>query len=262
MTSPRYEVRAGDALRLLMDVEAATVDAVVTDPPYSSGGATRGDRTASTSKKYASTGSSNRSLPDFTGDGRDGRGFQFWCSLWMSECLRVTRDGGALLAFTDWRQLPATCDAAQAGGWVWRGIIAWNKTESARPQLGRPRAQCEYVVFATKGPHEPYEGAPALPGFYPLRPPRDRVHIAQKPLELMQQLVQLAPPAGLILDPFAGSGTTGVAALREGRRALLFDISEHNAQIIRDRIDADHDDSDLTSSRAGQVPMFRGGSIQ
>ena len=53
--------------------------------------------------------------PDFTGDDRDQRAYGYWCALWLAECLRVTKPGGACLMFTDWRQLPATRDAIQAG---------------------------------------------------------------------------------------------------------------------------------------------------
>ena len=44
------------------------------------------------------------------------RSYQYWCALWLAECLRVTKPGGILCQFTDWRQLPATSDAIQAGG--------------------------------------------------------------------------------------------------------------------------------------------------
>ncbi|MCP5136043.1 MAG: site-specific DNA-methyltransferase [Gammaproteobacteria bacterium] len=45
-------------------------------------------------------------------------------------------------------------------------------------------------------------------------------HIAGKPLPLMEALMPLCPEGGLVLDPFAGSGTTGLAALNTGRRFL------------------------------------------
>lgn len=115
MTAP-YEIRTGDALRLLSEMGRHEVDAVITDCPYSSGGATRGDRTAAPSSKYVQGDSSNKELPEFDGDARDQRSWALWCSIWYGEALRVTKPGGILLSFTDWRQLPATCDAVQCGG--------------------------------------------------------------------------------------------------------------------------------------------------
>lgn len=108
---------AGDALAVLAQLDTAAVDAIITDPPYSSGGMTRGDRTAATTTKYVSSG---QPRAEFAGDNRDQRAYGYWCALWLSEALRATRPGGICAHFADWRQLPTTTDALQAGGWVWR----------------------------------------------------------------------------------------------------------------------------------------------
>ncbi len=68
-------------------------------------------------------------------------------------------------------------------------------------------------------------------------PATENDHIAVKPLELMRHLVRLvAPKGGLVLDPFAGSGTTGVAAVLEGVDYLLIEQDEGNAEIARARL--------------------------
>lgn len=221
----------GDALAVLRELPAASVDAVITDPPYSSGGMVRGDRaSATTGSKYTTSGVEGAA--DFSGDNRDQRGYAYWCALWLSECLRVAKAGAPCLLFTDWRQLPATTDALQAGGWVWRGIVPWYKPAS-RPMLGRFTAACEYVVWGTSGPR-PIEGE-ALPGFLQATPPRDREHITQKPLSLMHELIRIAPADGVILDPFAGSGTTLAAAKATGRRAIGIEINDHFAETMQRR---------------------------
>lgn len=69
MTTP-YTLHRGDALAVLRDLPSGSVDAVITDPPYSSGGMVRGDRMASTKLKYVQTGSASHELDDFTGDNR------------------------------------------------------------------------------------------------------------------------------------------------------------------------------------------------
>jgi len=149
--SARWSLQQGDALAVLRSMPNASVDAVITDPPYSSGGFTRGDRTASTTTKYTMTGTQIE-RPEFAGDNRDQRSFGYWCALWLSECLRIARPGAPICVFTDWRQLPTTTDAVQSGGWLWRGIVVWDKTEACRPAMGRFAAQCEYVVWGTAGP--------------------------------------------------------------------------------------------------------------
>jgi site-specific DNA-methyltransferase (adenine-specific) len=62
---------------------------------------------------------------------------------------------------------------------------------------------------------------PCLPGvFRQAVSGTEKLHVTGKPVEVMRGLVAICPPDGLILDPFAGSGTTIVAALAEDRRAV------------------------------------------
>lgn len=227
----------GDALAVLASLPTGSVDAIVTDPPYSSGGMMRGDRAGgSTVTKYVTTQNTKRDeLTDFSGDNRDQRAYSYWAALWLGECLRVTRAGGVCLTFTDWRQLPSTTDALQSGGWVWRGIVPWFKPD-ARPMSGRFTSACEYVAWGSAGPMPLDWTAPIFPGFYQSSPPRAREHITQKPLDVMRELVKIVPEGGTILDPFMGSGTTGCAAVLEGRRFVGVEMVEHYAEVAKRRI--------------------------
>lgn len=233
----RAELHHGEALRFLADLPTGHVDALITDPPYSSGGMVRGDRAGlSTTAKYVITGSSSKSMVEFSGDNRDQRGYAYWSALWLAEAHRVVRPGGIAILFSDWRQLPTTTDALQAGGFVWRGIVPWYKP-AARPIPGRFTAACEYVVWGSAGPMETdYRTQPTFPGFYQASSPRDRVHHTQKPLEVMRELVKIVPAGGLVLDPFTGSGTTGIAALIEGRRFLGCELTGHYAETAAGRL--------------------------
>lgn len=242
MVTPYYEddrasLFCADALAVIASRPTASVDVVITDPPYSSGGMVRGDRTQTDTKaKYSGGYGKQPDHQDFTGDSRDQRGYAYWLALWLSECLRVTRQGGLCLLFTDWRQLPSTTDAIQSGGWIWRGIVPWFKP-STRPMPNGFAGSCEYVVWASAGPIErDYEGGIYLPGFFQANAPREREHLTQKPLEVMRKLVQIAPVDGVILDPFMGSGTTGVAAVIEGRRFVGVEMQSHFAQVAERRI--------------------------
>lgn len=228
-----YELHHGDALAVLRDLPTASVDALITDPPYSSGGMVRGDRTnGDLDAKYVRS-TSQGNWESFTGDNRDQRGYAYWCALWLSECVRIVKPGGAVLLFTDWRQLPSTTDALQAGGFVWRGIVPWHKP-MARPALGKFTANCEYVVWGSNGPMR--QDAGCLPGFYSANSPRDREHMTQKPLEVMRGLVKIAPKGGVILDPFAGAATTGVAALLEGRKFVGAELTSHYHAVGLERL--------------------------
>ena len=235
----RTEVIHGDALRVLCDLPDASVDAVITDPPYNSGGRTPNDRTGQTAlDKYVSGDAKlNSELRDFAGDTRDQRGFTVWLTLVLTEALRVAASGAPLLVFTDFRQLPVTTDAVQAAGWTWRGIVPWHKP-IARPHRGGFRRSCEYVIWATNGPVDGAANPVYLDGFYSASQPRgkNRHHITAKPVELMRELVKICKPGGVILDPCTGSGSTGVAAIAEGRGFVGIEITRHYSEIAAARI--------------------------
>ena len=218
---------APDSWTWMREHDADTFDALVTDPPYSSGGFTRGDRAKTVGEKYSDRDSLN-TQPDFDGDNRDQRGFLAWYTLWLTDALRVLRTGAPVVLFTDWRQLPLTTDAMQAGGFLWRGIAVWAKTV-CRPQMGRFAAQTEFAVWGSKGQIAEGKDIGTLPGVWSAPPVQrgDRNHVTEKPVTVMQQAVRITPIGGTVLDLFTGSGSTGVACLREGRRFVGVERSPH-----------------------------------
>jgi site-specific DNA-methyltransferase (adenine-specific) len=228
-----HELWLGDSLEVLQQI-TATVDAVVTDPPYSSGGQFRGDRMGSTSSKYQTT--ENRGIyAEFSGDNRDQRAYAHWCALWLSRCHAMTRQGGLVVAFTDWRQLPTTTDAIQAGGYVWRGLGVWDKTEAARPQKGRYRNQAEYFVWGSAGPMN--DEGPCAPGVFRYSANHEeKHHIAGKPQRLLQDILTLC--GDVVLDPFMGSGTTGVACANLSKRFIGIEINPAHFEVACKRISA------------------------
>jgi site-specific DNA-methyltransferase (adenine-specific) len=243
MTAPYWQhdratLYAGDALAILADLPAASVDAVITDPPYSSGGQFRSDRAADPTQKYVPTKEVINFHPGFSGDSRDQRSYGYWCALWLSECLRVARPGAPICLFTDWRQLPTTADALQAGGWIWRGIVVWDKTPGIRPTSGRFRQQAEFVVWGSNGPMPVDYVSACLNGVFTHAPFRGKEHIAGKPFRLMCDLVQICPGGGVVLDPFMGSATTGMAAIAEGRSFIGIEIDPHYQANARERVEA------------------------
>jgi site-specific DNA-methyltransferase (adenine-specific) len=66
---------------------------------------------------------------------------------------------------------------------------------------------------------------------------RNRVHPSQKPIELMMDCLQMVPDARVVLDPFMGSGSAGVAAVQLGRSFLGIEIHEPYFQVACERIE-------------------------
>ena len=128
----------------------------------------------------------------------------------------------------------------QASGFAWKGICVWNKGRASRsPHKGYFRHQAEYIVWGTNGKVPKLKDRGPFDGVHSIAVKQaDKFHITGKPTKLLRELVQVAPVGGLILDPFAGSGTTGIAAVHEGRRAVLFEQSEEYCEIAAKRLEA------------------------
>jgi site-specific DNA-methyltransferase (adenine-specific) len=229
----------GDCLEILPAL--GKVDAVVTDPPYSSGGLFKGDRAQEPSIKYHQSDSKKR-YTNFSGDNKDQRSWTLWMSMWINLTVRKLPEGAMFCLFSDWRQLPATTDALQFGGIVWRGIAVWDKGLATRPLPSRFRAQAEYIVWGTNGPKElnfKDKDAHYFPGVFQCGAPSSakREHPTQKPIDLLNTLVQTARPNGVVLDPFMGSGTTGVACVQTERKFIGIEINEKYFDIACKRLE-------------------------
>lgn len=242
MLKPYYsaggvDIYHANALDLIESLPPCTVDALVTDPPYSSGGQFRGDRVASAVSKYVQSGTLAY-RPDFGGDNRDQRSFFAWCAWWLTYALAVAKPSAHALIFSDWRQVPTTTDAVQAGGWVWRGLGTWHKP-GIRMQRGGLSHSAEYVIWGTNGPwSREHDYSPQ--NVFRCAPVASatKVHVAEKPEDVMAWLVRLAPIGGVVLDPFMGSGATLAAAKAFGRRAIGGDVDERYCEEAAKRLEA------------------------
>ena len=109
--NPKWEIIQGDALQLLPNFAPGTFDAVITDPPYASGGRTQAEKNKSTAKKYSSMG--DHAPPPFDGDSKDQRSWTRWAAEWLGDARKLCKPGAPVCMFIDWRQLPAASDALQ-----------------------------------------------------------------------------------------------------------------------------------------------------
>lgn len=227
-----------DCLEGLAQVPDNSVDMILTDPPYSSGGAFAGDRRSRTGTKYTATDYEGASaLPDFSGGNMDQRAFTEFCRQILAKCRQKTKPEGVVACFIDWRNLPALTDALQAAGWTWRGIAVWHKP-NGRPQKGRYRNEFEFVVWGSNGPLPFDRGVGCLPGYYKYSnvQSKDRIHQTEKPLQLIMDLLEFTPAGGIVLDPFMGSGTTAEACIRTGRQYIGFELSPEYHAIAEARV--------------------------
>jgi site-specific DNA-methyltransferase (adenine-specific) len=235
---PTCKVIHGDILDVLATFPDNHFNAVITDPPYASGSLTNSGRLASSHKKYNGSRTVNP-LPDFEGESMDQRIWIRWTIQWLREAKRVCKKGAPILCFIDWRQLGALQECFMLSGWINRGVIVWDKGPATRPNPGKFKQQTEFICWASKGDMRFNRDLPSYPGLYSVPTLNvDKRHQTEKPLALMRELVKIVPPNSLILDPFAGSGTTLIAAKQVGHNSIGIEISSEYAKIAQKRVDA------------------------
>lgn len=228
----RFEIHTGDARDLIRSVPDASVDLICTDPPYNLANYSRGNLAMSWRS-------------DFNNDVADWDRTTFDPKDWSDELRRVLAPHGNLFVFTSYNLLgrwhevfDPTFDTFQ--------FLVWHKTNPP-PKLRRAGFlnSCELVVCCWNQGHtwnfdrqrdmHNFIEAPVCAGHERVRDPK---HPTQKPLAVLRRLVELASrPGDLVLDPFMGVGSTGVAALELGRRFLGFELDEGYVGAAAQRLD-------------------------
>ncbi len=98
------------------------------------------------------------------------------------------------------------------------------------------RQQAEYIVWGSNGPMPINRPVSCLPGVFRYGNPQNRIHVTEKPLQLMKDVIQICEPRGLILDPFAGAGTTVLAAVMTGYRVVGIEVTDAYYKLGSDRV--------------------------
>lgn len=231
----------GDCLEQIKDILDGSVDMVLTDPPYSSGGLFSGDRKTSTRTKYCDRKYNGAArFQNFSGDNMDQRSFTEFMRMVLSKCRQKSKEGSVCAVFVDWRNIAPMIDALQASGWVYRGIVVWNKGNS-RPSPNRFRNDCEYVVWGTNGPRktEYIDGVFVGAGCYNIKSvsTKQRHHQTEKPVELLEKLLAICQKNGIVIDPFMGSGSTGIACVNTGRNFIGMELDPGYFETAKRRIE-------------------------
>lgn len=230
----RWQILHGDTLKLVKSFKPGIFDAVITDPPYASGGSRQTDKNRTTNQKYSNMRGEN-ALPEFDGDNKDQRSWTHWMAEWLGDVRKASKQGAPICLFIDWRQYPSITDALQWAGWIWRGTAVWDKG-NCRPQKGRFRQQTEYIIWGSNGSMPVNRPVSCLPGVFRYGNPQNRIHVTEKPLQLMKDVIHICESGGLILDPFAGAGTTILAAVEEGYQAVGIEVTDAYFKLGTDRV--------------------------
>ena len=236
-----------DFLLGVHQIEDRTVDLIIADPPYCLG------------KDYGN-GSDRRTPAEFLR----------WMQEWIMAVIPKLKDSGSIYLFTTWRFSPEIFTFVKRHLLMVNEIIWDRRVPSMGGSTRRFSSVHDTVGFFAKSksyyfnldpvriPYDPetkkartrsiFVGKKWLEvGYNPKdvwsvsrlhRIHREREnHPTQKPLEIIERMIKSSSPeGGLVLDPFAGSGTTVEACLKNGRECLAFEINPDYCQMIKERI--------------------------
>jgi site-specific DNA-methyltransferase (adenine-specific) len=222
---PVWEVREGECVAGMAALPDGAADVVITDPPY--------EAEAHTSQRLVARAGGKLEVepltfPPITEELRTESARQMvrLARRWILVFCQVE-------AAMKWRA------ALEAGGAVYKRTCQWIKPDG-KPQYSgdRPGIGYESIVACHAPGRSRWNGGGSHGVFIVNKGGDERTgHQTQKPVALMEILVRLFSDRGeLIVDPFTGSGTTGVAAVRHGRRFLGWEMNPDYAAITRKRL--------------------------
>lgn len=197
----------GDCLDLLKTLPENSIDCVITDPPYYVG---------MTHNSHKATFSDLTMLKPF------------FIQL-FNEFKRVTKEGGFIYVFTDWRTAPFIQPIMSEMLDV-KNMLIWDKI------IGRVthtyRYQHELILFATNGKSKRkiYSGNIIKEKSFSsgAHATNIKIHPTQKPVELLQRLIADGTNKGdVVLDCFMGSGSCGIACVKMERRFIGMEVDEN-----------------------------------
>jgi len=242
------DIIAGDALTELQRMAPNSVAAVVTDPPYASGGFTETAR-----RQAIGQGLLSSTLRDggwFQGDQMGTSGLVWLLRSIAFEAARVLVSGGSLCVFCDWRQMSNIAPAMESAGLRLSNLVVWDKGSAGLGSGFRMQHELCLVLTNGSGAYASAESGNVLT--VPRMNHAEREHWTQKPVDLMRRIVRtVAPEGGLVVDPFCGSGSTGVACVIERRRFVGVERDPAMCETARARISEAQTGSRTRGEQAG-----------
>ena len=219
----QYKLYNGDALDILASMEDESIDLVVTDPPYKciSGG------------KPKSKGQPSGMLSK--NDGKIFNENDIAIEDWMPQLYRVLKNGSHAYVMTNLLNLETMMLVARQVGFNIHNLLVWEKNNATPCRWYMKNA--EFTLFLRKGKAKRINnvGSKMVHRFNNIL--GKKVHPTEKPVELMLFYIENSSNIGdVVLDPFMGAGSTGVACLDCGRKFVGIEKDSEYFNIAEERL--------------------------
>ena len=218
----------GDSIEFMKELDNNTIDAIITDPPY------------------------NISRDNnFKTMGRNGIDFGEWdknfnLTNWIKIAQPLLKKGGNIVIFNDWKNMSYIVEELEKNNFEVKDLIHWKKTNAMpRNRDRRFITNYEVAVWAVKKGgkwtfnrlSDTYEIPEIVGGITPKSEKINGGHPTQKPVYVMRWIIErLTNENDIVLDPFMGSGTTGVACKELNRRFIGSELDKNYFNMAQQRI--------------------------
>ena len=215
----------GDCLELMKNIPGGSIDLILTDPPYN------------IARKN-----------NFHTMGRNGIDFGEWDKgfdqfEWLKQIPRIlSRDGSAVI-FNDWKNVGEIARFCESLGLVIKDMLRWEKTNPMpRNRDRRYITDFECAIWLTNKNakwsfHRLCEKYQRPVFHHSVVNGDEKLHPTQKPVKLMEEIIQIhSSPTAVVLDPFMGSGSTGVACVNTNRDFIGIELDPDYFNIAKNRI--------------------------
>jgi len=228
----KYKIYCDDAYNKIHEFNRAgiAVDHIITDPPYN----------ISRNNNFSTMKSAKRNGIDFGEWDKD-----FDLTSWIKNYEKILSKNGSIIIFCSYRFIGKIIETLENNGLVVKDILEWRKSNPMPRNITRRYVQdTEFAIWAVKKGAKWTFNKPGDVSYLrsqfssPVVAGKERTkHPTQKSLTVMEQIIKIhTNPNETILDPFMGSGTTGVAALKNNRKFIGIEIDDKYFDLSLERL--------------------------
>ena len=229
MDKGNYKLYNVDCIELMKKMESESIDLIVTDPPYK------------TTKRGGTGNSGGMCKKNEFSDGKGGfKHNDVPIKVFVPELYRVLKEGSHCYIMTNHVNLQEMLNTCTESGFHFIKCLIWDKGNKIMGQCYM--SQFEYILFLRKGKHKKINNCGtsdilSIPNKKTKDENGKNLHDTEKPVNLMKILVENSSnESDLVLDPFMGIGSTGVACLNTNRRFIGIELDEKYFNIAKERL--------------------------